>query len=85
MAPVLVSATFGVAGAILAESALSFLGFGVPPSTASWGSLLSEAQGSMEIAWWLTLAPGSAIFLTVTALNLVGETIRDAIDPNLKT
>ncbi len=85
LSPVLVVATFGVASAILVEASLSFLGFGVPPSTASWGSLLSTAQDFMDVAWWLTLAPGFAIFLTVTAYNLVGEGLRDAIDPNLKT
>ncbi len=84
LSPVLVSATFGVASAILVEASLSFLGFGVGPSTPSWGSLLSQAQQYMDIAWWLTLAPGFAIFLTVTAYNLVGEGLRDAIDPNLK-
>ncbi|MFH0800223.1 MAG: ABC transporter permease [Pseudomonadota bacterium] len=85
LAPVLVSATFGVAGAILVESSLSFLGFGVPPSTPSWGSMLSQAQQFMDIAWWLTLAPGFAIFATITAYNLVGEAVRDAIDPSLRT
>ena len=85
MAPVLVSASFGVAGAILVESSLSFLGFGVPPSTPSWGSMLSQAQQFMDIAWWLTLTPGFAIFATITAYNLVGEAVRDAIDPNLRT
>lgn len=84
MAPVLISATFGVAGAILVESSLSFLGFGVPPSVPSWGSMLSQAQQFMDIAWWLTLAPGFAIFVTITAFNLVGEAIRDAIDPNAR-
>jgi peptide/nickel transport system permease protein len=84
MAPVLVSATFGVAAAILVESSLSFLGFGVPPSTPSWGSILSQAQAYMDIAWWLTLAPGFAIFLTITAYNLVGEGLRDAIDPQMR-
>ena len=84
MAPVLVSATFGVAAAILVESSLSFLGFGVPPSTPSWGSVLSQAQAYMDIAWWLTLAPGFAIFLTITAYNLVGEALRDAIDPQMR-
>ncbi len=85
LAPVLVSATFGVAGAILAEASLSFLGFGVPPSDPSWGGMLSQAQQFMDIAWWLTLVPGCAIFLTITAYNLVGEALRDAIDPNLRT
>ena len=84
LSPVLVSATFGVASAILVEASLSFLGFGVPPSTPSWGSLLSQAQEFMDVAWWLTLAPGFAIFITVTAYNLIGEGLRDAIDPNLK-
>jgi len=84
MAPVLVSATFGVAAAILTESALSFLGFGVPPSTPSWGSILSQAQAYMDIAWWLTLAPGFAIFLSITAYNLIGEALRDAIDPQMR-
>ncbi|MFA4874913.1 MAG: ABC transporter permease [bacterium] len=85
LAPVLVSASFGIAGAILVEASLSFLGFGVPPSESSWGSQLSQAQQFMDIAWWLTLIPGSAIFLTITAYNLVGEALRDAIDPNLRT
>jgi len=84
MAPVLVSATFGVAAAILVESSLSFLGFGVPPSTPSWGSILSQAQAYMDIAWWLTLAPGFAIFLSITAYNLIGEALRDAIDPQMR-
>jgi peptide/nickel transport system permease protein len=85
LAPVLVSASFGVAGAILVEASLSFLGFGVPPSDPSWGSMLSQAQQFMDIAWWLTLTPGFAIFATITAYNLIGEALRDAIDPNLRT
>lgn len=84
LSPVLVSATFGVAGAILTESALSFLGFGVPPPTPSWGELLSQSQRFIEIAWWLVTFPGLAIFVTVTAFNLVGEGLRDAMDPRLK-
>lgn len=84
IAPVLVSASFGIAGAILTESSLSFLGFGVPPQTPSWGAILSQSQSFMDVAWWLTLAPGIAIFLTITAYNLVGEGLRDAIDPRLK-
>jgi len=83
VAPVLVSATFGVASAILYESALSFLGFGVPPPTPSWGEAISQAQNFID-AWWLTLFPGFAIFLTVTAYNLVGEGFRDATDPRLR-
>jgi peptide/nickel transport system permease protein len=83
MAPVLVSATFGVASAILIESSLSFLGFGVQPPTPSWGDLLSQSRSFIDIAWWLTIFPGTAIFLTITSFNLVGEGLRDAIDPKL--
>ena len=84
LAPVLVVATFGVAGAILTESALSFLGFGVPPPTPSWGEILSQSRAYIDFAWWLAIFPGMAIFITVTAYNLVGEGFRDAIDPRLK-
>ncbi len=84
MAPVLVSATFGVAGAILTESALSFLGIGVPPPKATWGSLLSDGKAMIEVAWWLTLFPGLAIFITTLAYNLLGEGIRDVLDPRLR-
>ncbi len=84
LAPVLVSSSFGVASAILTESALSFLGFGVPPQVPSWGAILSQAQSYMDVAWWLTLSPGMAIFITITAYNLVGEGLRDAVDPRMK-
>lgn len=84
IAPVLVSATFGVAGAILTESGLSFLGFGVPPPTASWGSILSLARQYVYQAWWLTAFPGAAIFLSILCYNLIGEGLRDAVDPRLK-
>lgn len=84
LSPVLVSATFGVAGAILTESGLSFLGFGVPPPTPSWGELLAQSQRFVDQAWWLVLFPGLAIFVTVTAFNLVGEGLRDAMDPRMK-
>jgi peptide/nickel transport system permease protein len=85
LAPVLVSATFGVAGAIIAESSLSFLGFGTPPPTASWGELLKQASDYVYIGtWWLVIFPGLAIFVTVTAFNLVGEGLRDAMDPRLR-
>jgi peptide/nickel transport system permease protein len=81
LAPVLVSASFGVAAAILIESALSFLGFGVPVPTASWGGILSVAEEHIQYAWWLALFPGVAIFLTVASFNIVGDRFRDAIDP----
>jgi len=84
IAPVFVAAAFGVASAILIESTLSFLGFGAPPSTASWGSILYNARQLLPSAWWLTAFPGVAIFLTVTSYNLVGEGLRDAADPRLK-
>jgi len=83
LAPVFVSATFGVAVAILVESSLSFLGFGVPPNVASWGAILAKARETLPAGWWMTLFPGGAIFITVTALNLVGEGLRDAMDPRL--
>jgi peptide/nickel transport system permease protein len=81
LAPVLVSATFGIASTILIESSLSFLGFGVQPPTPSWGDILSQSRDFMDFAWWLTLVPGFAIFITITAYNLVGEGFQDAIDP----
>ena len=84
LAPVFVSATFGIASAILIESSLSFLGFGVQPPTPSWGEILSQSRDFMDIAWWLALFPGFAIFLSITSYNLVGEGLRDAIDPRMK-
>ncbi len=84
MAPVLVSATLGVAGAILTESALSFLGIGVQPPTPSWGNILTEGKDNISIAWWLSLYPGLAILITVLGYNLLGEGIRDSLDPRLR-
>ena len=81
LAPVLVSASFGVASAILTESALSFLGFGVPLPTPTWGGILLAAQQNIEYAWWLVVFPGVAIFLTVAAFNIIGDRFRDALDP----
>lgn len=81
LSPILVSATMGVGAAILVESALSFLGLGVQPPTPSWGSLLSSGKDNIEIAWWLSAFPGVAILLTVLGYNLLGEGIRDALDP----
>lgn len=83
LSPVLVSATLGVAGAILTESALSFLGIGVQPPTPSWGNILTSGKDYIEFAWWLSLFPGLAILVTVLSYNLVGEGIRDALDPRL--
>lgn len=83
VSPVLVSATLGVAGAILTESALSFLGIGVQPPTPSWGNILTSGKDYIEFAWWLSLFPGGAILVTVLAYNLLGEGIRDALDPRV--
>ncbi|MBI4644049.1 MAG: ABC transporter permease, partial [Deltaproteobacteria bacterium] len=84
LTPVMVSATLGVAGAILTESALSFLGLGVQPPTPSWGNILTMGKDNIEIAWWLSVFPGLAILVTVMSYNLLGEGIREAIDPRLK-
>jgi peptide/nickel transport system permease protein len=83
LAPVLVSASFSVASAILAESALSFLGIGVPADLVTWGSILAISEQN-TFAWWLAVFPGIAIFATVTAYNLLGDGLRDALDPRLK-
>jgi len=82
-APMLVAATLGVGGAILTESALSFLGIGVQPPIPSWGNILTSGKDYLEFAWWLSLFPGLAILVTVLAYNLLGEGIRDALDPRL--
>ena len=84
LAPVIISATLGVAGAILMEAGLSFLGFGVQPPNPSWGNILTEGRTYIFDAWWLTLFPGLAILITVLAFNLVGEGLRDAMDPRLR-
>lgn len=84
LAPVLISATLGVAGAILVESSLSFLGLGVQPPDASWGNMLLEGKSALEIAPWLSVYPGMAILLTVLGYNLLGESLRDMADPRLR-
>lgn len=83
LAPSLVSIAFGIAAAILIESSLSFLGIGVPPDTVTWGKLLFQGKEHFQ-AWWLVIFPGVAIFITVTVYNLIGEGLRDALDPKLK-
>lgn len=85
VAPVFVSATIGVAGAILTESALSFLGFGVQPPDATWGNILASGRGFIFDAPWLFFIPGLAIFVVVLAFNLVGEGLREALNPRLRT
>jgi peptide/nickel transport system permease protein len=84
MGPVLVVATLGIGGAILVESSLSFLGLGVQPPTPSWGNMLEEGKDHLTDAWWLITFPGLAIFLTVLGYNLLGEGLRDLLDPRLR-
>lgn len=84
LAPILISATLGIAGAILVESSLSFLGLGVQPPVASWGNMLLDGKAAIEIAPWLSLYPGLAILITVLGYNLLGESLRDLMDPRLK-
>jgi peptide/nickel transport system permease protein len=84
IAPVLVSATIAVASAILTESALSYLGFGVQPPNASWGNILSDGRTFLFDAPWLFLIPGVAILVVVLSFNLVGEGLRDALNPRLR-
>lgn len=84
LAPVLIAATLGIAGAILVESGLSFLGLGVQPPDASWGNMLQEGKAALETAPWLSVYPGIAILLTVLGYNLLGESLRDLSDPRLK-
>jgi len=82
--PVFVSATLGIGGAILTESALSFLGIGVQPPTPSWGNILMDGKSTLGVAWWLTIFPGLFILFTVLSYNLLGEGLRDALEPKLK-
>ncbi|HEY2994383.1 MAG TPA: ABC transporter permease [Methylomirabilota bacterium] len=84
MAPVLVAMTLGIPAAILLESGLSFLGLGVQPPHATWGNILTEGKDTIELAWWLSVYPGLAILLTVLSYNLLGEGVRDALDPRLR-
>jgi peptide/nickel transport system permease protein len=81
LSPVIVAATLGVAGAILTESTLSFLGLGIQLPTATWGNMLRAAQSQMTTAPWLAFFPGLCIFLTILSINYVGDGLRDALDP----
>ena len=85
VAPLLVQSSFAISFAILVEAALSFLGLGTQPPTPSWGIMLSQGRGYLEQAPWLGAFPGLAIFLTVLGFNLVGDGLRDALDPRLKS
>jgi peptide/nickel transport system permease protein len=81
LSPLIVQCTFVVAFAIISEASLSFLGAGVPPETPTWGNMVRDGQAVLQRAWWLAVLPGSLLFLTVLALNLLGDGLRDALDP----
>jgi peptide/nickel transport system permease protein len=85
LSPIIVQATFVFAQSVLAEAALSFLGVGAPPPAPSWGNILSDGRNYLNMAPWLTIFPGVAISLSVLSLNVVGDTLRDALDPRLRT
>jgi peptide/nickel transport system permease protein len=85
MAPIIVVATLGIGNTILTEAALSFLGLGVQPPTASWGSMVSDGKDALINAWWIATFPGLAIVLTVVCFNLLGDAARDALDPRLRS
>jgi peptide/nickel transport system permease protein len=78
---IIVISTFGVASAILAEAGLSFLGLGVPLNVPTWGSMLADGRRFVDTSWWLAVFPGLAIFVTVLAINLLGDYLRDTLDP----
>jgi peptide/nickel transport system permease protein len=84
VSPIAVAATLGVGGAIMTESALSFLGLGVQPPAPSWGNMLSAGKDYLHVGWWLSLFPGLAIFLTVLGFNMLGEGLRDHWDPRAR-
>jgi len=84
MGPIIVNVTLSVAAAILTESVLSFLGFGIQPPTPAWGSMLSESRDFLYFAWWLALFPGGALALTALGVNLLGDWLRDTMDPKLR-
>jgi peptide/nickel transport system permease protein len=84
MAPLIVLATLGMAAAIITGSALSFLGLGIKPPTPEWGNMLAEGREFLQHAWWVAFFPGAAIMLTVLSINLLGDGLRDALDPRMR-
>ena len=82
-APIIVQASLSVAFAILAEASLSFLGLGIQPPQASWGSMINAGRGYLQQAPWIVFGPGAALFVTVVGLNFVGDAVRDALDPRM--
>jgi peptide/nickel transport system permease protein len=83
LGPLITLATLGLATAILATASLSFLGLGVQPPTAEWGLMLADSRKYLRVAWWLAVCPGASIMLTVLAINVLGDAVRDALDPRL--
>jgi peptide/nickel transport system permease protein len=81
LSPLIVQATFVIAFGILAEASLSFIGAGVPPDIPTWGSTVSAGQARLQQAWWIAVFPGLFLFATVLAINLIGDALRDALDP----
>ena len=84
VAPIVVQATLDVAGVIITESTISFLGYGIQPPTASWGNMLASAEATLQTGWWVAVFPGLCIFITVLAINYLGDGLRDALDPNTR-
>ena len=84
IAPIIVQSTLAIAFAILSESSISFLGLGIQPPTPSWGNMLTKAQGYLISAPWLAIFPGGLIFLTVLSFNILGDALRDVLDPRLR-
>ncbi|MGQ0549681.1 MAG: ABC transporter permease [Armatimonadota bacterium] len=84
LAPMIVIASFSVASVIIAEASLSFLGLGIPPAVPSWGGMLSEGRAYIERAWWVVTFPGLALMLTVLSINILGDALRDTLDPRLR-
>jgi peptide/nickel transport system permease protein len=85
MAPIIVQATISIAGAVLAAAGMSFIGLGIMPPTPEWGSMLSSGRSYIRDYWFVVTFPGLAIMLTVFSINLLGDGLRDALDPRLKT
>jgi len=85
LTPLVVQCTFTAALAIISEASLSFLGAGVPPQTPTWGNMLRDGQRLLSRAWWVSVFPGTGLFLTVLSLNLLGDALRDALDPRART
>jgi peptide/nickel transport system permease protein len=84
LGPIIVLASFGVASNIITESSLSFLGIGVKPSTPTWGSILADGRDYIRDAWWLTAFPGIATMVTVGSINVIGDWLRDYLDPKFR-